>query len=118
MPLLGSMSTMIQFLHESAAEKYVEYTQKHPITFGEEEKIAEITLIPTPTFPIKHSYRRSIFELNHTRMLAIPNFPETMSLSTLQRALTHGNGHRADLLVEIFLSERNTLHLEFSSING
>ena len=116
--LTGSMTALVYFLHEHAAERYVLYAMDHPITFGEEAQEAVITLLPTPTWPLKYSTRCAISELNHSRMLSIPNFPENMSISLIQRTITHGNGHRANLLVEIFLSAENTLHLEFSSINA
>lgn len=119
-PLTGSRSVLVQFMHERAAERYFHYALEHPITLGEGDnaRTADITLLQTPTWPMKYSIRRAVEKFEQTRMLSIPNFPEDFSIDLLQETLTYGNGHRANLLVEIFLSNRNTLHLGFSSITA
>jgi hypothetical protein len=117
-PLTGTNSAKIEFLHERNAMEYVDFCAEHSITFGEDSQSASVALIPTPTWPIKTPLSRAIFERKHTRILTIPDFPDNLSLTLIKRTLTHGSGHRANLLVDFFLTCRNTLHLEFSSISA
>jgi hypothetical protein len=115
--LLGGMSTRIEFVNEGAAEEYVLYASMYPISFGDPSQRATVTLIPTPTWPVRLPTRNK-FNQDQTRCLRIPNFPTHFSLDGLERELTRGNGYRAAALVEIYLDETMTLHLEFSNIDA
>jgi hypothetical protein len=116
--LLGGMSARIEFLNEGAAEEeYVLYAEMYPISFGDPPQRATITLVPTPTWPVRLPTRNKV-NLGQTRCLRIPNFPTHFSLKGLERELTRGNGHRAAALVEIYLDETMTLHLEFSNVDA
>jgi hypothetical protein len=128
--ITGSMSAMVQFVHEADAEEYVTYTSEHPISFpptcdsstktsGEGMGMkAEITLIQTPTYPLAIPARVRIHEHGQTRCLVLPGFPENYSIRSLERNLACGNGHRATSLIEFWLDEEQTLHLEFSSVGA
>jgi hypothetical protein len=115
--LLGGMSARIEFVNEGAAEEYVLYASMYPISFGDPPQRASVTLIPTPTWPVKLSMRNRLNQ-GQTRCLRIPDFPTHFSLKDLERELTRGNGYRAAALVEIYLDETMTLHLEFSNIDA
>jgi hypothetical protein len=115
--LLGGISARIEFLNEGAAEEYVLYAEMYPISFGDPPQRATVTLVPTPTWPVRLPTRSKV-NLGQTRCLRIPNFPTHFSLEGLERELTKGNGHRAAALVEIYLDEMMTLHLEFSNIDA
>jgi hypothetical protein len=116
--ITGSMSAMVQFLQECAAEDYAQYAQDHPVTFDDENQRAIVTILPTPTWPLSIPSVRRIREHNQTRCLAILDFPHYLSLSGLERDLAKGNGYRAAALIEVYISSTNTLHLEFSSVNA
>lgn len=128
--ITGTMSAMVQFVHEADAEEYVTYTSEHPISFpstsgpstaASEEGLgmkAEIAIIHIPTYPLAISARVRIHEHGQTRCLALSNFPENYSLRSLERNLACGNGHRAVSLIEFWLDEEQTLHLEFSSVGA
>jgi hypothetical protein len=115
--LLGGMSARIEFVNEGAAEEYVLYAEMYPISFGDPPQRATVTLVPTPTWPVRLPTRNKV-NLGQTRCLRIPNFPTHFSLQGLERELTRGNGYRAAALVEIYLDETMTLHLEFSNVDA
>ena len=116
--LTGGMTALVQFVHEAAAEEYSSYASAHPITFGDEEKKAEVTLLFTPTFPLSIPSQRRIHEHGQTRCLCIRRCPNTLRLNKLERDLACGNRHRADSLVDIFIDEKGDLNLEFASISA
>ncbi|PBP24862.1 hypothetical protein BUE80_DR004270 [Diplocarpon rosae] len=117
--ILGSVQARVLFKDETAALAYVLYTENHQISFGdlegEDRKIAEITLIDTPTYPIP--FRKVKCIEYQTRCIAVLNIPCSFSLSALDHNLACGSRWRADGLVEMFIDEDDTLHLEFSSID-
>ncbi|KUJ22692.1 uncharacterized protein LY89DRAFT_307866 [Mollisia scopiformis] len=115
--LTGGLTARVVFIMEASAEDYVLYAADHPITFGEDKQVATVTLINTPTFPLNPSRRASIREREHSRCIAIPEFPENISLRGLERTLACGSGYRAESLVEFWIDESATLHLEFSSVD-
>lgn len=113
--VLGSMSARIVFRDEKAAEEYVSWTKVQPICFpaedGEEIMIpAIVELINTPTFPGFRDQHGGI-----TRCLSIPNIPTRIRLRQMEQDLIGYPPIRADGLVEWFLDENQTLHLQFSS---
>ncbi|PBP26420.1 hypothetical protein BUE80_DR002777 [Diplocarpon rosae] len=115
----GSVQARVLFKDETAALAYVLYTENHQVTFGdlegEDRKIADITLIDTPTYPIP--FRKVKCIEYQTRCIAVLNIPRSFSLSALDHNLACGSRWRADGLVEMFIDEDDTLHLEFSSID-
>jgi hypothetical protein len=115
--LLSVMSARIEFLNEGAAEEYVLSAEMYPISFGDPPQCATVTLVPTPTWPVRLPTRNKV-NLGQTRCLRIPNFPADFSLKGLERELTRGNGYRAAALVGIYLDETMTLHLEFSNVDA
>lgn len=116
--LTGGVTVMIQFLHESAAQEYITYSHEHPIHFGSSNQNPEITLVQTPTWPLTTGSHRSILERNQTRCLAIPDFPEHLSIMALERNVSGNNGFQWAALLDVYTDERKTLHLEFSSMRA
>jgi hypothetical protein len=114
--LMGNLSARVVFRHEAAAEEYALYARDHPIRFGDGEKQAEVTLIETPTYPLNPRASARLQAHQQTRCLSLPNFPTTFSLNSLERNLSCGNGIRAEMLVEMWIDEVGTLHLQFSSV--
>jgi hypothetical protein len=115
----GTMSAMIVFVEDNDAKAFVDYAAAHPFAFGEDDDTikAVVTLIATPTYPMSPGMIRRIKqEHKDTRCLAIKDFPHDLSLSKLQLDIACRNGHRSNNLIEFYLDEHNTLHLEFSSI--
>lgn len=117
MKLTGGMTCLVQFLKEASADDYLSYTAAHPISFGGDNKVASISLIETPTYP-NYSTFHSMRELLQTRFIAINEFPKHISISKLERDIACNNKLRADSLIEIYLDDEGTLHLEFSSVQA
>ncbi|KAE8448368.1 hypothetical protein EG329_009612 [Mollisiaceae sp. DMI_Dod_QoI] len=115
--LTGGMTARVVFKLEGAAEDYALYAAEHPITFGENKRVAQVILIDTPTYPLNAGQHARVRAGEQTRCLAIPDFPRTVSIRGLERTLACGNGYRAESLVELFQDEFETLHLEFSSVD-
>ncbi|KAL5320989.1 hypothetical protein ACEPPN_011799 [Leptodophora sp. 'Broadleaf-Isolate-01'] len=110
----NTVQARVVFKHEAAAEEYVLYAADHPISFSENH-LAEVTLVSTPTYPLPAKQVARLRE--QTRCIAIPNIPSRFSLSHLEHDLACGNSHRAESLIEIYIDETFTLHLQFSSID-
>lgn len=114
-----SVQARVVFKDEATAMAYVAYAEKSPIRFGAEDgkngKVAEVTLVETPTYPIP--FRAAKFLSQHTRCIAVRDIPRSFSLSTLQHNLACGNRWRAEGLIEMFIDEQDVLHLQFSSIS-
>jgi len=117
MKLTGGNTVMLQFLNESSANEYVAYATVHPISFGGDDKVADIGIIETPTYPNFHTIR-SMRDLGQTRCLAVSRFPKNQSISRLERDIACYNQLRAESLIEIYLDEQDTLHMEFSSTSA
>ncbi|TAQ88119.1 hypothetical protein B7494_g3587 [Chlorociboria aeruginascens] len=115
--ITGSMSALVIFVQEAHAEAYISYASDHPLHFGLSNTQATVTLIDTPTRPTGPRIRR-ILELEQSRKLMIPSFPQYYSLSRLQNELACGNKYRAASLLELYIDEHQTLHLEFSSVSS
>ncbi|TGO68646.1 hypothetical protein BELL_0819g00020 [Botrytis elliptica] len=121
--LTGSKSALVTFINQEDAKAYVEYANAHPITLratdsgGENVGKAIVTHIHTPTYPFSPAKFRTIFELNRTRVLTIPNFPPTISLRTLVYDLKNRNEFKANSLLEWYIDEEGTLRMEFSSMD-
>ncbi len=114
--ITGSLSARIVFRHEAAAEEYTLYVSSYPLFFGEDDTKAEVTLLTTPTYPLNARASNRVNAHAQTRCLCLPNFPPTFSLNALERDLACGNGYRAEALVEMWIDESGTLHLQFSSV--
>ena len=110
----GTLQARVVFKHEAAAEDYVLYAAEHPILFGE-DNIAEVSLVETPTFPLP---ARQITRLREqTRCIAVLDIPSYFSLTQLEHDLACGNGHRAQSLIEMWVDDEFTLHLQFANID-
>ncbi|QSZ35362.1 hypothetical protein DSL72_008232 [Monilinia vaccinii-corymbosi] len=124
MSISGSNSALVTFINQADAEAYVQYANAHPIAFdssdSDEEHIAKaiVTRINTPTFPFSPGRLKAIFELNHTRILTVRNFPQHVSLRRLEADLSGRTGIRAERILEWYVDEDGTLRMEFSSIDA
>jgi hypothetical protein len=116
--ITGALSARVVFRHEGAAEEYVLYAKGHPILFGDEDggKEAKVTLLTTPTYPPSPRLLNRLLSHQQTRCLSLPNFPPHFSLTALERQLASNNGVRGSMLIEFFIDEEGTLHLQFSDI--
>ncbi|KAH7417360.1 hypothetical protein BKA64DRAFT_769321 [Cadophora sp. MPI-SDFR-AT-0126] len=110
----GTLQARVVFKHEAAAEEYVLYAAAHPISFAE-DNIAEVTLIVTPTYPLPAKQISRLRE--QTRCIAVLDIPSYFSLNQLERDLACRNGHRAKSLIEMWIDEDFTLHLQFANID-
>lgn len=115
--LTGGNTVLVQFLNASSADEYVSYTTVHPISFGDDKQVADIDLVVSPTYPCFH-IAHSVRHLEQSRVLAIHHFPKDVSISRLERDISGCNQYRAEALIEIYLDEEGTLHMEFSSVSA
>jgi hypothetical protein len=116
--ITGAMSARVVFRHEASAEEYVLYAKQQPIVFGngDEDQEAEVTLLISPTYPPSPRFLSRLLSHGQSRCLSLPNFPPSLSLTALERHLSGNNGVRGSLLVEMWIDESGTLHLQFSDI--
>ncbi|KAL2072610.1 hypothetical protein VTL71DRAFT_11953 [Oculimacula yallundae] len=114
----GTVAARVVFKQEADAEAYVSYasTPDHPLRFSENDNlsIASISLVPTPTYP--SSSKTQLRLDSQTRCLALSNIPFNFSINALEHNLACGNQYRAKGLLEMYVDEQFTLHLEFSSV--
>jgi hypothetical protein len=117
--ITGAMSARVVFRHEASAEEYVLYAMQHPIMFGDgdEEQKAEVTLLTTPTYPPSPRFLSRLLSHGQSRCLSLPSFPPSLSLTALERHLSGNNGVRGSMLVEMWIDESGTLHLQFSDVS-
>lgn len=111
--ITGAKTALVVFLDENAAFAYAEHANMQPITINNE--VIQVSVVPTPTWPIPASLRKRINTLGYTRCFEVHNFPDEVSLETLKTKLgslvlttTH--------LESISIDENNVLELRFSSI--
>ncbi len=112
----GSNTALIIFLHEHSALAYEEHAKKHPIIFS--GLVAKVTVVPTPTWPIKPKLRKAVFNHQHSRCLEVYQFPTSISHSGLRKDIGHCEELNYDDLVHIEMREDGILMLQFSSIDG
>ncbi|EHL02046.1 hypothetical protein M7I_2001 [Glarea lozoyensis 74030] len=118
-PLTGKMSALVRFVYETSAAQYISYVKENPIYFGEDDtKLqAEIILLPTPSYPLNFGLTNAIFNLSHTRCIAIPYFPQ-ISISFFETSLSSTTFRQcATPPTEMWLDEDRTMHLEFASVS-
>jgi hypothetical protein len=117
--ITGSMSARVVFRYEASAKEYVLYAKQHPIVFGDgdEEQEAEVTLLNTPTYPPSPRFLSRLYSHGQSRCISIPSFPSSLSLTALERHLSSNNRVRASMLVEMWIDESGTLHLQFSDVS-
>ncbi|PSS12829.1 hypothetical protein M430DRAFT_20744 [Amorphotheca resinae ATCC 22711] len=115
--LTGSKTALVQFLNDDAVEAYLFYTQTHAVRFGSSKQKAHITLVTTPTWPLTAGTLRCMIQLGQTRCLAIPNFSySSYSLDALKRDLEFYPGFHGRAIVDLWLDEQQTLHLQYASV--
>ncbi len=112
----GSITALIIFLHEHSAFAYEEHAKKHPIIFN--GLVANVAVVPTPTWPIKPKLRKAVFNHQHSRCLEVHNFPRSISPSELRKDIGHYEVLRFDHLVHTEMRKDGILVLQFSSIDG
>jgi hypothetical protein len=114
-----AMSARVVFRHEASAEEYVLHAKQHPIVFGDgdEKQEAEVTLLDTPTYPPSPRFLSRLLSHGQSRCLSLPNFPPSLSLTALERHLSGNNAVRGSMLVEMWIDESGTLHLQFSDVS-
>lgn len=83
--ITGYLSALITFVHEHSAKTFVSGARKTPLRFGGAE--ARVTLVPTPTWPMRSNLRSSITDHGHTRCLELQNFPHRVTPAELERDL-------------------------------
>jgi hypothetical protein len=112
--LTGSKTAMVVFINEAAAQEYIKYVSEHPILFDDEgdQRKGEFELIRTPTYPLSLGQKRRLSgAYKQTRCLAIQNLPASFS----EDDLAGGYPFRAAHLLDLYVDEEATLHLEFSN---
>ncbi|PMD19651.1 hypothetical protein NA56DRAFT_660363 [Hyaloscypha hepaticicola] len=116
--ITGSMSARVVFRHEASAEEYVLYAKQHCIMFGDgdEKQETEVTLLTTPTYPPSPRFLSRLSSHGQSRCLSLPSFDPSISLTALERHLSGNNRVRGSMLVEMWIDESGTLHLQFSDV--
>ena len=114
--ITGSHTALIIFLHEHSALAYEEHARKHPIILG--GLVAGVTVVPTPTWPMKTKLCKAVFDHQHSRCLEIHNFPRSISPSKLRKDIGRCEELELNHLIHMEMRKDGTLLLQFSSVDG
>ena len=112
----GSNTALIIFLHEHSALAYEEHAKRHPVMF--DGSVAKVTVVPTPTWPIKPKLYQAVFNHQHSRCLEVHSFPRSISPSRLRKDIGHCEELDLDHLIHMEMRKDGTLLLQFSSIDA
>ena len=113
--IIGSNTALITFLHEHSAMAYEEHAKEHQILF--DGSAAQVTLLTTPTWPIRPKLRKAIFDHQHTRCIEVYNFPRTVSPAKLRSDLRICAELKSDRIVYMGKRKDGILELQFASID-
>ena len=113
--LTGGNTALITFLHEHSALAFEDHAKKYPIIFS--NFLAQVAVIPTPTFPISIELQTSVEE-GRTRCLEIHGLPPNISLPTLGQELTNLPVMRSTSLESMRLRADGVLELRLPSIRA
>ena len=95
---------------------YEEHARQHPITFS--DAVAQISVVPTPTWPMPFTLRTGIEKSGHTRCFEVHNFPRNISLTAVRQELTSSPVMKSNSLECARLGTDGVLGLRFSSISA
>ena len=114
--ITGSQTALVTFLHEYSAMAYEEHARHHPIAFS--NAVAQILVIPTPTWPMPFTLRSGIEKSGHTRCFEVHKVPRNISLTTVRPELTSSPVMKSNSLECVRLGTDGVLGLRFSSIRA
>ena len=114
--ITGSNTALVTFLHERSAMAYEDRAKEHPIAFN--NVVAQVAVIPTPTWPIPVNLRTGIEEFGRTRCFEVHNIPRNLFLPTLRQELTASPVMKSDSLECMRLGADGVLGLRFTSIRA
>ena len=114
--ITGSQTALVTFLHEYSAMAYEEHARQHPIAFS--DAIAQISVVPTPTWPMPFTLRTGIEKSGHARCFEVHNFPRNISLTVVKQELTSSPVMKSNSLECARLGTDGVLGLRFSSIRA
>ncbi|MCJ1368675.1 hypothetical protein MMC16_007820 [Acarospora aff. strigata] len=114
--ITGSCTALITFLRESAASAYEDFAASHPLSFG--GKVAKVSMLQTPTWPMTIKLKIAIFDHHHTRCLEVTSFPRHIQPSTLRLDLRICSAMDCDLIEFLAMRDDGVLDIRFASINA
>lgn len=112
--ITGGKTALVTFLHEQSATAFQVYSKQHPITV--ENRIAHVTVLKTPTWPISRVCEKALFDGESTRCLDVGNYPRHISPRDLRRHLRLCNVMTYDRTEYMNLRDDGVLALRFESI--
>lgn len=83
--ITGGKTALVTFLHEQAAKALQTYVKEHPITIG--NRLAHVSVVQTPTWPIPPNYETALLNGGGTRCLEVRKYPRHISPRDLRRHL-------------------------------
>ena len=114
--ITGSQTALVTFLHEYSAMAYEEHARQHPIAFS--NALAQIAVVPTPTWPMPFTLLSGIEKSGHTRCFEVYGFPRNISLTAVRQELTSSPVMKSNSLECVRLGSDGILGLRFSSIRA
>ena len=114
--ITGSQTALVTFLHEYSAMAYEDHARHHPMAFS--NAVAQISVIPTPTWPIPFTLQSGIEKSGHTRCCEVHKFPRNISLTAVRRELTSSPVMKSSSLECARLGTDGVLGLRFLSIRA
>ena len=114
--ITGSCSALVTFLNESAAHQYQDFAASHTIYVS--GLAVKVSMLSTPTWPMKIPLRKAIFDYHHTRCLEVTNLPHHITLSALQLDLRVCSSMDCDMVEYLQVRHDGILDIRFSSVNA
>lgn len=112
--ITGGKTALVTFLHEQSAKAFQVYSEQHAIAI--ENRIAHVTVLKTPTWPISSECEKALFDGERTRCLDVSSYPRHVSPRDLRRHLRLCNVMMFDRTEHMNLHDNGVLALRFESI--
>lgn len=111
--ITGGKTALVTFLHERAAKALQVYLKQHPISI--DNRLAHVTVLKTPTWPISRKCEKALFDGGDTRCLEVSRYPRHISPRDLRRYLRLCTVMTLDRIEHMNLGEDDVLALRFES---
>ena len=112
--ITGGKTALVTFLHEQVAKALQIYFEQHPTAI--DTRIAQATVLETPTWPISRVLEKALFNGNTTRCLEVSRYPRQISPRNLRRHLRICSVMTLDRVEYMNLRDDGVLALRFESV--
>lgn len=112
--ITGGKTALVTFLHERDARALQTHLTQHP--FAIDNRVAHVTVLETPTWPIPRVSERALLDGKETRCLEVSRYPRYISPHSLRRHLCLCSVRKVDRIEHTNLRDDDgVLALRFES---